>query len=252
MKYLALLSLCFTVATFGDATLMMEETGLPMGGSSDVVFKIKDNRILMLNGTDTNQAILFDGEERVITQIDYASKSYTRMDKETTGKVSQQMDAAMAQLEEQLKHMSPEQRKMLEARMPQISGRINKSAQPKFDVKPKGEKDTVAGVKCEVVEMYKDMQLESVACVANADNLGIAAADFATIKTMMNAMQELASEFGSESMPSFDTVGGFPIRTKDVSQADGQHTVLKSVSTDKLKAEDFNVPEDFKRRSIGQ
>ena len=61
--------------------------------------------------------VLFDGTTQVMRLVDNEKKTYTEMTKEDVDAIGGQMSAMMAQMEQQLKSLPPEQRAQVEAMM---------------------------------------------------------------------------------------------------------------------------------------
>lgn len=253
IKQLMILASCLSCLAHADVTLTMSEDGASEAGSSNQsVMQIRDGMLVLKSGEDTQQNILFRQSDNALIQIDHKHKRYTVMDEAVTDKVSEQMNAAMAQMEAQLKNMPPEQRRMLEEKMPQLAGRMNKKAQPVYDIERTQKQDKVAGIECSVVNLSKDRVPHSRACIATAAQMGIGKKDFNTIAAMMTAMQSMAAQFGQTGVPDLDEVGGFPIRTQELNDGNTKISTLLSVSTAPIDAAVFAIPEGYKAVSLGQ
>ena len=63
------------------------------------------------------QAVVFDATKQVMWMINYDKKSYSEMTKADVDRVAGQLSGAMAQMQEQMKNMPPEQRAQIEAMM---------------------------------------------------------------------------------------------------------------------------------------
>ncbi len=107
-------------------------------GLADTLLVFDDgSRVMIRQGSvlfgDEENGFLYPGTGDAMTAIDWRDKTYMVIDKEFTSSLSDQMDAAMAQMEAQLAQLPPEQRammrEMLKDKMPATVGYCTTAAQ---------------------------------------------------------------------------------------------------------------------------
>lgn len=251
-KLITIIIMSVSFAAHADSTLIFNDSGRSADAGTQTTMQVKDGMVLMTSGESVDQKILYRESDNALVQMDTSAKTYTVVDAEATKAISGQMDEAVAMMEQQMKNLPPEQREMLMQRMPQLAGRMNKTAPPKYTVEHQNKSSEVAGVTCKSVVMYKDGEVFSKACIANAKQLGISKADYKSIENMMTMMQKMAAQFGQTDVPDFSNIGGFPVMNTEPSSAGGKSSELQSVSTDSIGKEVFEIPGNFKKVEIGQ
>jgi hypothetical protein len=149
--------------------------------------------------------------------IDDADKSYIAFDKATMEKLAKKINAAMAQMKDQLAKLPPEQRAQIEQTMPGMSGGDQKWVVQALDT---GKSDTVDGRECRLWDIKRNGELDDQLCVVpysalpGKENFQAVFANFARVfEEMAKSAPMLAgmmnSEFGAQSR-----VNGFPVRTR--------------------------------------
>jgi hypothetical protein len=81
-------------------------------------------RVESLGTEGPRQTTIFDGGRQVLWIVNDDQKTYREMTKADMDRVGGQMAGAMAQRQEQMKNMPPEQRAMMEKMMPQNANRV--------------------------------------------------------------------------------------------------------------------------------
>ena len=89
--------------------------------------------------------------------IDDADKSYIAFDKATMEKLAKKINAAMAQMKDQLAKLPPEQRAQIEQTMPGMSGSDQKWVVQALDT---GKSDTVDGRECRLWDIKTNEKLD--------------------------------------------------------------------------------------------
>ena len=113
------------------------------------------------------QVIVFDSDAQVIRMIDPERKTYREMTKADVDRIASQMSGAMAQMQEQMKNLPPEQRERMEALM---RGRgMAGAAAVKTEYRRNGT-DKVGKWTCDKYDGYKkDEKVSEICTVAPAD-----------------------------------------------------------------------------------
>ncbi len=242
-RWIAAAALIVPAVALADARIEMTTDRTEKG---TFVMQVKDGKTRWDQQGDARGSVLFDAATGTLTVINHADKSYMNLDKATVQGVSEQMKAAMKQMEAQMANMPPEQREMIMKRMP---GFAKEKARPVFSAEKAGGTDKVNGIKCRNMRLLKDGKPHTDACVADADALDIPKADFDALSAMFEAMQEMASQFSGDNraMPLRE-IGGVPVRSVDVET--GEVSEVVSVSDDALDGTLFEVPADYRLQEM--
>ncbi len=202
--------------------------------------------------TDEGGLLLKGG---VITFIDDKRKSYMEMDKAKMEAMAVKANAAMAQMQEQLKSMPPEQRaqmeKMMGGMMPGGAGKA-----PVFTSTDTGKSETVEGRKCRVWHLLKDGKIAEELCVVPFSSLP-------GKEDMQRSFKEMSEAFASfaNAMPGAKEqakvrmdINGYPVRSRPyVNGAPfGTESVLKNWTEANIPAATFSVPAGYKKKDLPQ
>jgi hypothetical protein len=115
------------------------------------VIQVQDGAV---RTTTTDGALILRGG--VMTFIDDKRKSYSEMDKATMDGHAKRANAAMSQMQERLKNMTPEQRAQMEKMMGGMAMPGAGGKTPVFDAKNTGKTDTVEGRQCTTWHLLQD------------------------------------------------------------------------------------------------
>jgi hypothetical protein len=173
------------------------------------------------------QSMVFDGVHEVMMIIDDDHKTYSEITKADVDAISQQMSAAMAQMQSAMKNMTPEQRAQMEAMMGRAgaAGRAMggaAAATSKTQYHKTGT-DTVGKWTCDKYEGTRDGQKVQEVCTVDPKVFGFTLADFAVSKDMAAFFQKMmppgmgqsqgAGELFHIGSPEEQGFSGVPIRT---------------------------------------
>jgi hypothetical protein len=213
---------------------------------------VQDGKIRASSGRDN--AVIIKGS--TITILDDGRKSYTEMDKEQIKKMAAQASAAMTQLQDKLKNMSPDQRAMMEKMMgDQIPGGMPSGKPDVYESKDTGKTDAVEGRKCAVWHILRNGKLLEEVCVV----------PFASLPGKENfekSFKELADAFAefSKGMPGVQNqvqvranVNGYPVRTRSfdaTGKLRGTETVMTKWVEESVPAASFEVPAGYKKNEM--
>ena len=190
-----------------------------------------------------------------ITFIDDKRKTYSEMDKATMEGYSQQANAHMAQMQERMKNMPPEQR----AQMEKMMGGMMPGAQAKpmvYDAKNTGKSDTVEGRKCTVWHLLQDGKVIDEMCVVPFSSLPGKEDMQKTFKELSEAFAGFASAVpgAKEQAKVRSSIDGYPIRSRPYVNGKllGTENVMKSWTEVSLPASTFTVPSGYKKKEMPQ
>ena len=242
------------------------------GGSGRHQVMLQANRMNTVMYGENGQptvAFILDLNAQTITQVNYEKRSYTSSTVKEFAQwiqgaqqvASEHMAKAMKQMQEQMKDMPPEQRKMMEemmrSQMPKTGPAPQDCVEPKVELKKTGQQATIAGYPAVRYDVLADGKPESELWIAS----GIAAwreMDPQKLQRFASEMAKLAPRCGSvkgqhgfrRDDPAWKLASeGYPVRT--VHRSDGGVTmeVVKAESRS-IPAAEFQPPAGFVRKTL--
>lgn len=263
MSSAIVLVLATPAAASADATLRFTDNGEGSGST----LMIRGNMVRMEEREADGSTIysLFDSETRTLTMIMDDERGYAELTeaalKAQADQVRTMQEEFLQQMRQQMEHMPPEQRGMMEQQMRQmgidpamLSGEDTPVADSSaLQTRRTGKTGAVSGIRCVEVEVLLDGERTNELCVAEPEQVGLDSGDFATLKQLFEFMQRLsdialsmggpfAAEMGAEMLPVVD---GVPVRVRNL--ADGSVITLQSIATETLAQDLFRVPEGYQR-----
>jgi hypothetical protein len=202
------------------------------------------------------QVVVFDGTRDVLLMIDDASKSYSEMSKADLDALSSQISGAMAQMQDAMKNMPPEQRAQIEAAMRGrgmggASAGTGAAAAPKVQYKKTGT-DTVGKWTCDKYEGYTNGQKTSEVCTVDPKVLGFTAADFAVTKDLSAFFQKLMPGMASRAFrigsPEDQGFSGVPVRTVTTVGTQTVTQEITDVRRESFADAIFQAPAGYKKQ----
>ena len=187
--------------------------------------------------------------------IDDADKSYIAFDKATMEKLAVKINAAMAQMQEQLAKLPPEQRAQMEAMLPGMAGGDKKWVVEAIDT---GKSDKVDGRACKVWDVKRNGELDDQMCVVpysslpGKENFQAMFANFAKVFEEMAKSVPMLSGMMTNEFAAQAKVGGFPVRTRGYENGklgDTEHNV-RVWREEAMDASTFSVPAGYKQKQM--
>jgi hypothetical protein len=244
-----LLSLLSAPLAQADALLRFMDT---QGQPSEILVKGPYARMDIINGgTGRSGFMLFHARERTLYMVDEASGTYMLFDESVVDAQMRAMAEMIAQMRDEIRQLPPEVRAELEAQLG-----LGVASEPVvIQTRATGRHTESGGIPCEEKEILVAGRLQSIACVADADALGLAAVDFNTVNELMGRLFDLsrraldaggplARAMGPNVLPR---LGGIPLEVRDLE--DAVTTRLVGLSTDTLSPELFRIPASFREES---
>ncbi len=219
-------SLCFALAlaapVFAGLRIEMDSTDLTTGTVTKREVLVDADRLrLNETGKNGNSSVLFltDGGRNRIVVLDTAKNEYREIDQQTINQLSGQLGqtiAALAQMQAQMKNMTPEQRAAMEQMM---KGRgMPTAATPVRTVYTAKGSGSANGYACTKYDGNRGAEKVSEICAANPSDLKFSAADFQVYEKMKEfavGLQSIAnSPFGGGAVAAVTDTGfsGFPVQ----------------------------------------
>ena len=234
-----------------DLTMEMKQT---MHKEKDTVetVRVTEHKIGMDAG---GQNMVFRGDKKVLWIIDTEKKTYSEMDEAACKAMGEQMNGAMAQMQEALKGMPAEQRAKMEKMM---AGKMKGMAPSKQTVKPMGQKKTINGFECAGYTVSGGAG-ETEVWAADPKVLKLGTADMTAFKEFaefmkssfpgMERIADLAKDFDH---PREDQVPGFPVLRihKDKSGKEDFRSELMKLTRGSVEASAFELPAGFTKTEM--
>jgi Domain of unknown function (DUF4412) len=203
-----------------------------------------------------HQIVVFDGTAQVLRIIDDEAKTYTEMSKADAERMRAQMDGAMAQMQEQMKNLPPEQRARMEALLKGRGAAMMGASGPPTEYKKVGT-DKVGKWTCDKYEGTKNGQKVSELCTVGPGALGFTATDFDVTRQLgefFSSMMPQAADglfrMGSAA-PTPNSFSGLPVRF--VSFTNGVQGIVSEVtdaSRQNFPDALFQVPAGYQKREF--
>jgi hypothetical protein len=192
---------------------------------------------------------LFDGNAKTIRVVNLDKKTYSQLD---TAQM-QQMQQAMAQMQEQLKNVPPEQRAMVEQMMRGRGGlgRGGPPAPAAIQYKQAGS-DKVGQWSCSKYEGYRGQEKVVDLCTVDPKDLGVTPADFEAAKQLAEYLKSLMPQI-ADQMNFYGTAAdqgfnGVPVRRISYSNGKVDSTSeVKEFKREAIPASAFELPAGLKR-----
>jgi len=251
-------ALCVLAGTAqaADGLLIVQKTTIGAGAPQMNQTQIDSTRMRAesTGPTGGKQVVIFDGTKQVLTMIDPDTKTYTEMTKAEVDAMAAQIAPAMAQMQEMLKSLPPEQRAKLEAAMKGRGTPGPGAAAPKTVYKKIGT-DKVGKWTCDKYEGYKGDQKTSELCTVDPKVLGFTASDLAVsgqmaafFKSFMPQMADQGFKVGTVAEQGFS---GVPVR--QAFTIAGRQTVMEITDVTRQAFPDsvFQVPAGYQKTTFG-
>jgi hypothetical protein len=213
-------------------------------------------------GRGAQGEMIFRGDRREMVVVDHEDGSYYVMDEATMKQLAGQVSGAMGQMQEALKNVPEDKRKMMEEMMKQ---RLPQQApeRPKSELRETGERGSKNGYPCVKYEVLRDGRKIREVWVTDWSNVEGGSDVVDAFEDMADFFKELMDsipDFG-QGGPSGDPVfehmrelGGFPVVTREFDDDDGSlegESVLESVAERDLDPDAFEPPKGYRLRTMG-
>jgi hypothetical protein len=215
-------------------------TTVPMANGK-IIHSISSYRPHMFKQSSENNASIFRLDKEMMYLIDTQKKEYSEMTfaemEAYAKKANKKLEGKMAEMNEQLKNMPPEQRKAMEKMM----GNAGMGGQnAKIEVMKTAEKQTISGYACVKFAMKEDgKEIGSMWTTTSVPDFGSMQKDMKEFGQRMAAQMPKAGEM----VEAMKKVEGFPIQTTIA----GITTIVTKIEKKVVAANEFEVPAGYKK-----
>jgi hypothetical protein len=241
-------------ASAGVVIIMEQTGGLEGGGTRQQPVFVEPDRLKLPQG---NGGVIYRADQDKAYNYDDERKTYTEMSRESLGQMRQQMDAALAQVRQQMANMPPDQRKMVEEMLAKQGGALGQpGVAPTVTFERSGGKQTVGKWSCEGYARLENGRKTQDMCIARIADVGLTRDDLkaftsmsAMLKTGLGRDQGTAMDF--DAMSKAIGFEGVPVRTVVYLPNGRQHeSTMKSVERKSLPPATFELPAGYTRQEI--
>ncbi|HLW74216.1 MAG TPA: DUF4412 domain-containing protein [Gammaproteobacteria bacterium] len=239
-------------------------------GQPSTQLYVKDGKVRMEGGRGIG---LYDAATNTFTMLMPDKKQYLVFDEKSASAMGAsanaaqqqmaahqgQIDQANQQAQAAMANMTPEQKAMMQQMMAGRGGAPGAGPMGgmQMDTKDLGTSETVAGHKCEDMQLVMNGQAMSTMCVMSGppSALGIPAADVKTLEAMRAGMLKLSAHMGpmGQGMAGMMTKG-FSLKTTHQVYRDMQPVTdtdtFKGLSTASLSAALFEIPAGYAQTTM--
>jgi hypothetical protein len=220
----------------------------------DTKIYVDNNRLRVeTGGDDKNIVIIFREDKNLFWMVDMSKKEYREMTKEDVKQMKAKIDEGMKQIEEQMKNLPPEQRKMMEQMMPAHMN-IKKIERPVFT-----KKDTDIMIKnwnCAHYVGEVNGQKRQEVWTTDWDQLGIAADELKVFRDMGQFFSSLAPDMtdvfkiGDKEWEKNGGFAGMPVKSINFEEGKiSSEFEITEISKKDFSASLFDVPAGFEKVS---
>ena len=192
IKFSFCLAAALATPLWAGVRIQVESTNAGTGETTKQEILLDAERLRVnITGKDSNTSVMFltDGGRNRMVMLDKGRNEYREMDQQTMNQMSQQLQGAMAQLQEQMKNMPPAQREMMEkmmkGKMGQIAGQAAATVRTTYTAKGGG---SVNGFTCTKYEGMRGAEKVSELCAAKPSDIKFSPADFQVFEKMKEFM----------------------------------------------------------------
>ena len=249
-----LVSLVAAGPVSAGVVITMEQAGGLEGGTRQQQVFVEPGRLKLPQGKG---GIIYRADQEKAYNYDDERKTYTEMSRESLGQMRQQMDAALAQVRQQMANMPPDQRKMVEEMLAkQGAGAMGQPGVPTVTFEKSGGRQTVGKWSCEGYARLENGRKTQDLCIARIADVGLTSDDLKAF-TSMSAM--LKSGLGRDQGTTMDfdamskAIGfeGVPVRSVIYLPNGRQHeSTMKSVERRSLPPATFELPVGYTRQEM--
>lgn len=244
---------CTALPAQGQGILFVQKETRGTQSATTQVQMDKEHIRIESRSSGDESAFVFDAPKQVARLINITKKSYMELTKADLDQMKGQMDAAMAQMQEQLRSLPPEQRAMVEQMMRGRGMATAALAAPKVEYRQTGT-DKVGQWACSKYEGSVTGQKTMEVCTVDPKEFGLTAADFEIARQlsefMMSMLPQMQAPFvnGTAKAEGFS---GVPVRRTSFRNGTVESVMeITETRRQSFPAATFEVPAGFSRESM--
>ncbi|HLG85802.1 MAG TPA: DUF4412 domain-containing protein [Alphaproteobacteria bacterium] len=261
MRYQAMLAgatMCSLLSgtALAGAVITLKTTGSDEAATSTI--SLESDRLRMSN---PQEEIIYRTDLHKVWMIHPSDHTYRELTPESMQQMRSQMSAAMAQMQQSLQSMPPEQRKQIEAMMAKRGMPAGGPAQPRQVTWTKaGGSKTVGQWSCTPYKMSVNGVEQVTMCIAKLSEVGLTRDDLKAFISFGSFMQQglagVAAQAGA--LYDFDAMSkqigfdGVPVETTHAEPGGREEIVgtLQSVEHKSIPADAFELPAGYTKQEM--
>lgn len=206
--------------------------------------------------------VIYRGDQREMIAVDHQDQSYTVIDQAAIQQIAGQVKSAMGQMQEMLKDVPEDKRRMIEEMMKQRGQQPPSAERRATELRKTGEYGDLNGYPCVKYEVLRDGRKVRELWVTDWSHVEGGREVVGTFEDMADFFKELMDSIpdfgqgGPAGDPAFEhlrELGGFPVVTREFDD-DGSlesESTLRSTRRRTIDPEEFEPPAGYKRRTMG-
>lgn len=250
-----LLALIPLAASIAGTTLQMRDSTT----KNLQTIQVQDGFVRMDEAQSANY-ILYDHRNKQLLSINAAREEYFEFDEQLLESQANTLQTAMQgmtqQMQAAMKNMNPQQRQMLAEKMKSMgmalpAEQAQTQTEPGAQAMEPGKQDKVNGINCRRLEIQQEGEKKYEACVASQQDLKIPEQDYQAISGMMKLMSKLSTAMPNvnKKQPMLpENIAGIGIRFRDFER--NSETSLASIQQGKLSQKLFTQHKDYAKRDF--
>jgi hypothetical protein len=238
-----------------------------LNGQSDTQsVLIKEGKVLIpgLDGADHHRDLLYDKGLSEAVLIDHKSQTYVKVNRETIERISRQtepLQPLIAGLGAQLKNLTPEQRAKWQAMLGGVDldklAAASQASAPMHLTK-EGQARQVGHFKCTPLSVRRGKDKVAEICLSEAAEIGLAADDYATFRSLLDFAQKVAKKTqGLSSLMGFSIpvvsvqeAPGVPVEIRSSGRQNAEKAQLASVASPSSTSVAMTVPDGYRSQEL--
>jgi len=244
----------------GAGTVIMLDQSMNGGPARQQTIELTFDKMKM---TSPENQMIYRGDQDKVWIVRPEDKAYIELTPEGMGQMKAMMDQKMAQMQQRMASLPPEQRKQMEAMLASRGmGPSAPSTPPQITYEKAGDPKKVGFYTCTPYHVKMQGIPESEFCMAPLSDLGLTRDDlkaFLGFGKFMSQMGGTAAQRSPMAQLDFDSIkkqigfDGFPVQTS-LDAADVHYSVqttLKSIKHEDPPAGTFEIPAGYTRQDMG-
>lgn len=264
------IALLLVVTAWADAQVILElesrdhRTSPPRTETSYVISDGQQLAMGVSRGTTNGDGgVIFRGAARELVVVNHRDQTYMVLDKQAMQSLTGQMNQAMGQIEDAMKHLTPEQQAIVNHAMNGQAPTRQVTQQPPIDARRTRDTATVFGYPATRYEVWRHGRKTREMWVTDWRNVGGSQEVAALFAEMGGFLEELTSSLpggGAGPAKALDEniftvmrqIDGFPVGVRDY-RPDGtieREWALRSAKQQRLGSDDFEPPIGYRRQEM--
>ena len=212
----------------------------------------------------SGSTLIFRGDKQVLWVVDAKKGSYTELTKETMEQTGKQLSEAMAQMQEQMKDLPPDQRAMMEqmmGKLPGAAGGGGAKLEPVRTFVKNGKNAAINGFACTGYDGLRDGKKYQELSLTDWKNLPVKREDIKVFESLAEFFKALTGPFAAMTdnlssgfMQKYgegpNAIPGFPIRTVTEGMKGQVTEEVKKIERLGIDPSRFELPAGLKKQSL--